>query len=83
MKLMYFAWVREKIGIAEETVPKPDEVTDVESLVDWLKDRGDNYFAAFNLPGVVRVAVNHEHAHLDHPLIDTDEVAIFPPITGG
>lgn len=83
MKLMYFAWVREKVGIAEEDVPLPGEVANVGDLVDWLKTRGDNYFDAFNLPGVVRVAVNHEHAHLDHVLKDEDEVAIFPPITGG
>ena len=83
MKLLYFAWVREKTGVAEEDVTLPTEVGDVRALVDWLKGRGATYQAALADLSVVRVAVNQEHVDLDHPVADGDEVAFFPPVTGG
>ena len=83
MKLLYFAWVREKTGVAEEDVTLPAEVGDVRALVDWLKGRGATYQAALADLAVVRVAVNQEHVDLDHPVADGDEVAFFPPVTGG
>ena len=83
MKLLYFAWVREKTGVAEEDVTLPAEVGDVRALVDWLKGRGATYQAALADLSVVRVAVNQEHVDLDHPVANGDEVAFFPPVTGG
>ena len=83
MKLLYFAWVREKTGIAEEEVALPAEVCDVAALVDWLKGRGAAYRIALADLSTVRVAVNQEYAGLDHAVADGDEVAFFPPVTGG
>ena len=83
MKILYFAWLREKAGIAEETVTLPDDVTTVAGLVEWLKGRGGGHAEAFADPAVVRVAVNQEHVALDHPVAAEDEVAFFPPVTGG
>ncbi len=83
MKLLYFAWVREKTGIAEEEVALPAEVGDVAGLVDWLKSRGAAYQNALADLSAVRVAVNQEYAGLDHAVADGDEVAFFPPVTGG
>lgn len=83
MKLLYFAWVREKTGIAAEEVELPAEVGDVAGLVDWLRGRGDAYRNALADLETVRVAVNQEYAGLDHPVADGDEVAFFPPVTGG
>jgi len=83
MKLLYFAWVREKTGIGEETVSLPDEVSTARDLVAWLKGRGDGFAAAFSEDALVRVAVNQEYATLDEPVADGDEVAFFPPVTGG
>ncbi len=83
MKLLYFAWVREKTGIAEEEVALPAEVGDVAALVDWLKSRGAAYQNALADLSTVRVAVNQEYAGLDHAVADGDEVAFFPPVTGG
>ena len=83
MKLLYFAWVREKTGVAEEDVTLPPEVGDVRALVDWLKGRGAAYQAALADLTVVRVAVNQEYVDLDHPVANGDEVAFFPPVTGG
>lgn len=83
MKILYFAWLRTKTGVAEEEVQPPESVTDVASLVSWLKSRGGGYAEALSNPAVVRVAVNQEYAKPDHELQAGDEVALFPPVTGG
>lgn len=83
MKLLYFAWVRARIGVAGEEVALPPEVRDVEGLLDWLKSRGAGYAEALRDLSAVRVAVNHDYVGRDHPVRDGDEVALFPPVTGG
>ena len=83
MKLLYFAWLRAKIGMADEEVDPPAEVADVGGLIDWLKTRGPGYAEALANPEVVRVAVNQEYVGRDHPVVGNDEVALFPPVTGG
>jgi sulfur-carrier protein len=83
MKLLYFAWLRTKIGIAEERVDPPAEVATVAALLEWLKGRGPNFADALKDGRVVRVAVNQEYVPLDHPIRPGDEVALFPPVTGG
>lgn len=83
MKLLYFAWLREKAGTAKENVPRPKDVATVRELVDWLVQRGEGFEAAFSDISVVRAAVNQEYVTLDHPVSDDDEVAFFPPVTGG
>ena len=83
MKILYFAWVREKAGMAEEEVSPPDSVSDVGTLIEWLRSRGDKYADALYDSDVVKVAVNQDYANLDYPVKDSDEVAFFPPVTGG
>lgn len=83
MKLLYFAWVRAKIGVGEETVSPPAEVRDVASLIDWLSDRGAGAADAFADLSLIRVAVNQDYVEFDHPVAAGDEVAFFPPVTGG
>ena len=83
MKLIYFAWLKQRTGTAEEEVTPPKEVTDVAALLEWLKSRGPGYAAALKDLSVVRVAVNQEFARLDQRLEPGDEVALFPPVTGG
>jgi molybdopterin synthase sulfur carrier subunit len=83
MQLLYFGWVRQRIGIDQETVALPAGVADVRTLVAWLKARGPRYEAALKDIAVLRVAVNQELTHLDAKLKDGDEVALFPPMTGG
>ena len=83
MKLLYFAWLRARIGHAEENLALPAGVCDVAGLLEWLKGRGGKHSEALRDLSVVRVAVNHEYVGLDHPLRDGDEVALFPPVTGG
>jgi len=83
MKLLYFAWFREKAGVAQEQASPPDSVTTVALLVDWLKSRGNGYAEAFADASVIRVAVNQEYVSMDTPVAPGDEVAFFPPMTGG
>ena len=83
MKLLYFAWVRSRIGIAEEVVDPPAEVRDVAGLLEWLRTRGPGYQAALDAPGIVKVAVNQTFARPQDPVLPGDEVALFPPVTGG
>lgn len=83
MKVLYFAWIKSKTGTAAEDVTPPDGVTDVAGLVGWLKGRSPGHGDAFANLEVVQVAVNHEFAPFDHPVGPGDEVAFFPPMTGG
>lgn len=83
MKLLYFAWVRQKIGIGEETLALPPEVTTVGALAAYLATRGPGYAEAFADPAKLRAAVNQTHVRFDAPVQADDEVAFFPPVTGG
>jgi sulfur-carrier protein len=83
VKLLYFAWLRARIGCAEEEVALPPQVHDVAGLLDWLRGRGGGHAEALRDLRVVRVAINHDYVGLGHPVREGDEVAIFPPVTGG
>ena len=83
MKLRYFAWVRERIGIAEEEIELPGEISDVASLMAWLSRRDEGYAAAFAEPSVIRAAIDREHVGHETPIAEAREVAFFPPMTGG
>ena len=83
MKLVYFAWVRERIGKAEEEIVLPGSVTTVADLLEHLKGRGEEYEAALQVPKVIRVAINQEHADHHEAIAGAREIALFPPMTGG
>lgn len=83
MKILYFAWVRQKVGIAEEAVSPPAEVRDVAGLVHWLAARSPGHAAAFAQPRQIRAAVNQEFAGPASLVAANDEIAFFPPVTGG
>ena len=84
MKVLYFAWVRQTMGIAEEEVSPPADVKTVAGLVTWLQGRSEAHKKALFDLNVVRCAVNQEHVQsVDHPLNADDEIAFFPPVTGG
>lgn len=83
MKLLYFAWFRERIGVGEEDIAPPEDVATVGDLLDWLRGRGGGYAEALADPAMVRVAVNHDYARPDAAVGPNDEVALFPPVTGG
>jgi molybdopterin synthase sulfur carrier subunit len=83
LRLVYFAWVRERIGIGEEMAEVPDGIETVAELVRWLKTRGEGYARAFAAENVVRAAIDHVHVRPAAPLGGAREVAFFPPMTGG
>lgn len=83
MKVLYFAWLRTRTGCAQEDVAPPGDVTTVASLVAWLKERSPGHAKAFAELRIVRAAVNQDYVDLDHPVRPGDEVAFFPPMTGG
>ncbi|HEY7991116.1 MAG TPA: molybdopterin converting factor subunit 1 [Stellaceae bacterium] len=83
MKLLYFAHLRTKIGTAEEQLDLPPGIGDVAALLEFLKGRGPKFADALGNRKAVRVAVNQTYVGWDHPLKPGDEVAIFPPVTGG
>lgn len=83
VKLLYFAWLRARIGCAEEEIDLPPTVRDVGGLLGWLQSRGGSYAEALRDLSVVRVAVNQDYVGPEHAVRNGDEVAIFPPVTGG
>ena len=83
MKLKYFAWVRERIGKAEETVEPPASVRTVDDLIQWLSARDEGYAYAFEKPKVIRAAIDHAHVTSNAAISGAREIAFFPPMTGG
>lgn len=83
MKVLYFAWVRERVGKAEETVEPPANVRTVSDLMQWLVARGEEYANAFASPRVIRAAIDHTHVKPDATIAGAREIAFFPPMTGG
>ena len=83
MKVKYFAWVRERVGMAEETIEPPAAVRTVEDLMGWLARRNESYAHAFETPRVIRAAIDHAHVRSDTAIAGAGEIAFFPPMTGG
>ena len=83
MRVLYFAWVKQRVGLGEEEVAPPPGVQDVGGLMTWLAERSPGHAAAFAQPKQIRCAVNQEFATADAPVRPGDEVAFFPPVTGG
>lgn len=83
LELLYFAWVRERIGQASERLDKPSDVKTVGELLYWLSCRSDNHASALTDRNAIRVAVNQAYVDDSFPVAGNDEIAIFPPVTGG
>jgi molybdopterin synthase sulfur carrier subunit len=83
MKLLYFAWVRERIGKPEEEIEVPASVRTVADLVGWLSRRGEEYAYAFENANVIRAAIDRTHVKPETQIAGAREIAFFPPMTGG
>jgi molybdopterin synthase sulfur carrier subunit len=81
--LRYFAWVREKAGLAEERVDLPEEAVTVADVIAWLKGRSPEYAEAFARSDVIRAAIDQTHVKHSAPVAGAREIAFFPPVTGG
>jgi len=83
MRLLYFAWIKEKTGISAEEIDVPASVTTVAELMAWLKTRGPEFEHAFARSEVIRAAIDQSHVRHDAHLAGAREIAFFPPVTGG
>lgn len=83
IELLYFAWVREAIGVDGEVLPLPPGVATVDALLNWLAMRSPGHATALADRSAIRVAVDQEFVGMDAPVAAGTEVAIFPPVTGG
>ena len=83
MRVLYFAWVKEKVGVTEEEIEPPDGVVTIAQLIDWLKARGPEFADAFAKSEVIRAAIDRIHVRHDAKIAGAREIAFFPPVTGG
>ena len=83
IEMLYFAWVRERIGTGGETVDPPVDVATVDDLIAWLTRRSAGHAAAFADRTRLRAAVDQMFVPLDAPILGAREIALFPPVTGG
>jgi sulfur-carrier protein len=83
VKLVYFAWVRERVGKTDEQIDPPAGVATVGELMAWLARRGEEYAHAFDNPKVIRAAIDRSHVRADAKIEGAAEIAFFPPMTGG
>jgi len=83
LRLLYFAWVRERVGKMQEEIDPPAGVTTVGELMAWLARRGEQYAYAFENPKVIRAAIDRKHVRPDAKIEAAGEIAFFPPMTGG
>ena len=83
MNLLYFAWIRVKMGVSGEHIDPPKTIKDIKGLIDWIKQRNQISNEAFSDISNIRIAVNQEYVDIDHPVQAGDEIAFFPPVTGG
>jgi molybdopterin synthase sulfur carrier subunit len=83
MKVLYFAWVRERVGKTDEDVTPPADIGTVGELMRWLATRGEEYAYAFENPTVIRAAIDRTHVRPEAAIAGAREIAFFPPMTGG
>ncbi len=83
MRVLYFAWLRERTGKSGEELSPPSEVTTPRALIAWLRPQSPGYAAAFQDEKLIRCAIAQEFRPLDEPFGDAEEIAFFPPVTGG
>jgi molybdopterin synthase sulfur carrier subunit len=81
--ILYFAWVREGVGLSSERVDPPATVTDLAGLIGWLAGRSAGHAQALAEPARLRAAIDQEFVPMDAPIAGAREIAIFPPVTGG
>ena len=83
MKILYFSWIRDKIGKDKEDIASPKNIRNGSDLIDFLKTISAKHAEALKNKNVIRIAINLEHTTLSHPIKKNDEIALFPPVTGG
>ena len=83
MRVLYFAWVRERVGKTDEEISPPAGVRTIAELMEWLAGRGEEYASAFENRNAIRAAIDRSHVRPDTTIAGAREIAFFPPMTGG
>lgn len=83
MVIKYFSWIKEHIGKSEETIELPVNVSTIEELMLYLENLNDKYKLAFKKKDLIKIAINKSYSSIDDKINNNDEIAFFPPVTGG
>ena len=83
MIIKYFSWIKEHIGKSEEHIVLPNHITNVEQLIDYLNQMDKKYHLIFKKKEIIKIAVNKTYSSFDANISNDDEIAFFPPVTGG
>ena len=83
MVVKYFSWIKEHIGKAEEVIDLPEDITTIKELISYLENLNDGYKLAFEKKNLIKIAINKSYSSLDEKIDNNDEIAFFPPVTGG
>ena len=83
MIIKYFSWIKENIGKSEEQIIIPNDIKNVDQLINYLKEKDQKYNLIFEKKKLIKVAVNKTYSSFDTKVCNNDEVAFFPPVTGG
>ena len=83
MKILYFSWIKDKLGKSQEMVQIDNNIKNVENLIEFLKNKNEDYMKVFNDTTSIKVSINMEIASMNDNINDEDEIAFFPPMTGG
>ena len=83
MIIRYFSWIKEHIGKSEEQIELPDHIKNVHELIEYLKEIDEKYNLIFDKKELIKIAVNKTYSSFDTNIKENDEIAFFPPVTGG
>ncbi len=83
MIIKYFSWIRDHVGKSEEKIELPENVTTINELIDHLNNINEQYKLAFSKRALIKIAINKTYSSIDAKISNDDEIAFFPPVTGG
>ena len=83
MVIKYFSWIKEHIGKSEERIDLPVNVSTIEELMLYLENLNDKYKLAYKKKDLIKIAINKSYSSIDDKISNNDEIAFFPPVTGG
>ena len=83
MVIKYFSWIKEHIGKSEEQIILPSHINDVNQLIKYLNEIDEKYYLIYEKKEIIKIAVNKTYSSFDTNISDSDEIAFFPPVTGG
>ena len=83
MVIKYFSWIKEHIGKSEEQISLPRHITNINQLINYLNEIDEKYNLIFEKKELIKIAVNKTYSSFDKNISDNDEIAFFPPVTGG